>query len=217
MSDEERRGSARVHVRADVEVHGPRRRVFAVLKELARDSARLSIAELPAAAGEMLEIFLPGPRGTIEVMTEVLRVNGAAPDFDVVVTFAVVEPTQRRDLDMLLKLLLAGDGGGQRAAPRIARRLEVRWGDLGERTAILVDLSRGGLGMLVGVPLKREEHVVVRVPTARGDLVLAGTVANVRQVATLTWQAGVQLTGVDEVTRRQLDRFLEQLVGAGDP
>src|SRR6476620_5616941 len=75
----ERRAHARVHVQADVEVGGTRRRVHAVLREIGRASARVIVAELPGQPGELVQLLLPGPTGVIEVLSEVERVGGAAP------------------------------------------------------------------------------------------------------------------------------------------
>src|SRR5436305_1027508 len=114
MSDKDRPHAGRVQVEADVEVEGPKRRVHAKLREIAKDSAKLVVAELPAVTGEMADLFLPGPGGTIEVLTEVLSTAGAPPTLDLVLHFSMVDPSKRRALDQLLELLLAGSGGGSR-------------------------------------------------------------------------------------------------------
>jgi hypothetical protein len=207
----ERREHARVHVQADVEVGGPRRRVHAVLREIGRASARLIVAELPAGQGERVQLHLPGPGGAIEVPSEVERVAGAAPAFEMVVTFALVEPTRRKELDQLLRLLLAGSGGGARKSPRVARRLEVRLVSRGEQAALLTDLSRGGLGLVSADPLVVGEEVHVRV----GDLVLRGRVVNQRPVTAgglLATQAGIAFLPLDAATTAALDRLLIQLL-----
>jgi hypothetical protein len=212
---QERRAHARVHVQADVEVGGTRRRVHAVLREIGRASARVIVAELPGQPGELVQLLLPGPTGVIEVLSEVERMGGAAPALELILTFAMVEPGQRKALDQLLELLLAGTGGGARQAPRVARRLEVRLASHGGRAAMLVDLSRGGLGIVVVDSMALGETVRVRLPTSDGELVIAGKVVNQRPVnvgGLDTYQTGVAFHPLDAATAAALERFIADLL-----
>ena len=73
----------------------------------------------------------------------------------------------------------------RRAHPRVARRIEIRFGQLDDLRAILEDISSGGLLMTVAEPLVLYEEIDVTVPDLGGGelLILHARVVNQRAVS----------------------------------
>ncbi len=117
-------------------------------------------------------------------MAEVIRSTEGTDGHTVAVRFDAVDPAMRQPLNDLIEVLLTATGGGQRSSPRVSRRMDIRYGQLGELRAILEDISRGGLAMTVADPLVLYEELEVTVPDTAGDqlLILRARVVHQRAV-----------------------------------
>ena len=209
----ERQPSASIQVSAEIEAVVAGLRLTGVLREISKTGARVELGGVMAQPGELIELSLPALGGRrIQVMAEVVRANPA----ELALAFVMVEPGSVKALDELLKLLLAGDGGGRRKSPRISRRLPLRYGDRAEKPGVLVDLSRGGLGMIVARELALGERVRVVVESAEEeDVELTGVVRNQRPVqaqSTTAFQVGIAFDPEDRQQALRVEALLASLL-----
>jgi hypothetical protein len=95
-----------------------------------------------------------------------------------------VEPALAHALHELLDLMLISTGAEGRRHPRVARRMDLQYGTKGELRAMLADISRGGLSMIVDAPLVLDEEIFVQIPDEPGGapLVLYARVVNQRTI-----------------------------------
>jgi c-di-GMP-binding flagellar brake protein YcgR len=186
MAGEEQRVHARIHVSTKIEVATPNGIVEAELRDLSKGGARFHVAQPVGDPGETIELFLPSLSGVeIVVMSEIIRHQPANEGgHTVAVRFDVVEPAMREQLLELIDVLLSTTGGGRRAHARVARRIEIHFGQLDDLRAILEDISSGGLLMTVTEPLVLYEEVDVTVPDMGGGelLILHARVVNQRAI-----------------------------------
>src|SRR6516164_1631964 len=173
MRDDESRVHARIHVSTTIEVATPQGNVEATLRDLSKGGARFLAPRAVGLVGETIELFLPSLGGDdIAVMAEIIRSQEGTDGHTVAVRFDAVDPPMRQPLNDLIEVLLTATGGGTRKEPRIARRMDIRFGQLGELRAILEDISRGGLAMTVAEPLALYEELEITVPDTIGDQLL---------------------------------------------
>ena len=227
MGDEEQRVHARIHVSTTIEVASTDGTIEAQLRDLSKGGARFLTTRAVGRVGETIELFLPSLMGeSINVMAEIIRSQPGADGFTIAVRFDAVDPHMRQPLNELIEVLLTATGGGQRTSPRISRRMDIRYGQLGELRAILEDISRGGLAMTVVEPLVLYEDLEVTVPDTAGDqlLILRARVVHQRAVeqegATL-YRVGLEFGSLRTETRRCLEDLLktvlESLDGVTEP
>lgn len=227
MGDEEHRVHARIHVSTNIEVATPDGNVEAQLRDLSKGGARFVSRAPVGQVGDTIELFLPSLMGDdIAVMAQIIRVQEGADGYTVAVRFDAVDPQMRLPLQELIEVLLTATGGGTRAAPRVARRMDIRYGQLGELRAILEDISRGGLAMTVAEPLVLYEDLEVTVPDTAGDqlLILRARVVHQRAVehdGETVYRVGLEFSGLRTETRRCLSELLksvmESLNGVTEP
>src|SRR5207248_8906370 len=104
-----------------------------------------------------------------------------------------------------------------RKEPRVARRMDIRFGQLGELRAILEDISRGGLAMTVGEPLALYEDLEITVPDTGGDqlLILRAKVVHQRAVDVgdeTVYRVGLEFGQLRTETRRCVEDLLKTVV-----
>ncbi|MDB4965856.1 MAG: hypothetical protein JWN44_1545 [Myxococcales bacterium] len=222
MGDEEQRVHARIHVSTTIEVASPDGNVEAQLRDLSKGGARFVVPRAVGRVGDTLELFLPSLGGEeITVMAEVIRSVEGADGHTVAVRFDAVDPQMREPLNDLIEVLLTATGGGQRSSPRVAKRMDIRYGQLGELRAILDDISRGGLAMTVADPLVLYEDLEVTVPDTGGDqlLILRARVVHQRAVeheGHMVYRVGLEFGALRTETRRCLDDLLKTVVESLD-
>jgi c-di-GMP-binding flagellar brake protein YcgR len=227
MGDEENRVHARIHVSTTIEVASPDGNIEAQLRDLSKGGARFVVPRAVGRVGETIEVFLPSLGGEeITVMAEVIRAQEGPDGHTVAVRFDAVDPQMRQPLNDLIEVLLTATGGGHRASPRVAKRMDIRYGQLGELRAILDDISRGGLAMTVADPLVLYEDLEVTVPDTGGDqlLILRARVVHQRAVEVegeMVYRVGLEFGTMRTETRRCLNDLLktvlESLDGVTEP
>ncbi len=157
MGSDDQRVHARIHISTSIEVASASGTREAQLRDLSKGGARFVTAAPVGPVGDTVELFLPSLGGDdIAVVAEIIRADDGPEGHTVAVRFETVAPEMRQPLHDLIEVLLTATGGGARAAPRVARRMDIRYGQLGELRAILEDMSRGGLAMTVAQPLDGE-------------------------------------------------------------
>jgi c-di-GMP-binding flagellar brake protein YcgR len=224
MHDDEMRVHARIHVSTTIEVASPQGNVEATLRDLSKGGARFLAPRAVGIVGETIELFLPSLNGEdIAVMAEIIRSQEASDGHTVAVRFDAVDPAMRQPLSDLIEVLLTttGGGGGRKEA-RVARRMDIRYGQLGELRAILEDISRGGLAMTVAEPLALYEELEVTVPDTAGDqlLILRAKVVHQRAVdvtGETVYRVGLEFAAMRTETRRCLDDLLKTVMESLHP
>jgi len=218
MSGEEQRVHARIHVSTKIEVATPQGIVEAELRDLSKGGARFHVAQPVGAVGETVELFLPSLSGVeIVVMSEIIRAQANKDGgHSVAVRFDVVEPAMREQLLELIDVLLSTTGGGRRAHARVARRIEIHFGQLDDLRAILEDISSGGLLMTVAEPLVLYEEVDVTVPDMGGGelLILHARVVNQRPITkdgTQAFRVGLEFGSMRPEAQRLLGELLRSV------
>jgi c-di-GMP-binding flagellar brake protein YcgR len=204
MGEEENRVHARIHVSTKIDVASSDGSgiIECELKDLSKGGARFFSDQSVGQIGETLELFLPALDGSdIAVMAQIIRNELAEGGRMVAVRFDAVEPSMQRALSDLLELLLSSTGAGTRKHPRVARRIEIRFGPLGELRGILEDISQGGLLMTIADPLSLYEEVDVIVPDLAGTelLTLHARVTHQRKVIKpegASYQVGLEFSGL---------------------
>jgi c-di-GMP-binding flagellar brake protein YcgR len=218
MRDDELRVHARIHVSTTIEVASQQGNVEATLRDLSKGGARFLAPRAVGLVGETIELFLPSLGGDdIAVMAEIIRSQEGTDGHTVAVRFDAVDPPMRQPLNDLIEVLLTATGGGTRKEPRVARRMDIRFGQLGELRAILEDISRGGLAMTVAEPLALYEDLEITVPDTGGDqlLILRAKVVHQRAVdvgSETVYRVGLEFGQLRTETRRCIDDLLKTVV-----
>lgn len=221
MSGPEERVHARIHVRTQIDVTTSDGRVEAELCDLSKGGARFEVPAAIARVGDTVELSLPSlDKGSIGVTAEVIRHQPIENGHLYAVRFNDVEPSMQDALHDLLEVLLSTyDGGGRRKHPRVARRIEIRFGQLEDLRGVLEDISAGGLLMTVPQPLVLYEEVDVTVPDLAGGelLILHARVVNQRAVSVegrTDYRVGLEFSNLRPEARSCLDALLRSVVTA---
>jgi c-di-GMP-binding flagellar brake protein YcgR len=221
MSGPENRVHARIHVSTKIEVATPAGMVEAELRDVSKGGACFQIAHSVGEVGETVELFLPSlDKSEIAVMGQIIRVTPLPSGMkEYGVRFDVVEPSMRQQLLELIEVLLSASGGGRRSHPRVARRIEVRFGQLLDLKGILEDISKGGLMMTVNEPLVLYEEVDVTVPDLAGGelLILHARVVNQRELKRETgtaWRVNLEFTQMRPEAKSCVDALLRSVADA---
>lgn len=218
MEYEKQRIHARIQVATKIEVTTAVGNQEAQLRDLSKGGACFTCKVPVGDIGDTIELFLPSLKDEeITVMAEIVRVRTDAEGQTVAVRFAVVDPAMRRAMQDLIEMLLSATGGGQRATPRVARRMDIHYGQIPELRAILDDISHGGLAMLVAEPLALFEELEVTVPDTSGAqlLILRAGVVHQRAVdyeGQTLYRVGLEFGPMRAETRRCLNDLLKTVM-----
>lgn len=215
--EQERRVHARIYVSAKIQVHTPDASCEAQLRDLSFGGARFSTPQKIGEVGQSVRLELPAGAGRqIEIIGEIVRVDAEAQGHQLfAVRFADASAEMRTKLNGLIELLLAKRGSTERAHPRVARRMDIQYGELSELKAILEDISLGGLAMTVSEPLVFQEQIDVTVPDTAGDqlLVLRAKVVHQRALPSsgglTAYRVGLEFAPMRPETRRCLSELLK--------
>jgi c-di-GMP-binding flagellar brake protein YcgR len=218
----EQRVHARIHVQTKIDVQGlDGKRVEAELRDLSKGGARFEVAATLGHVGQSIQLYLPSLSGAdINVSAQIIRTGQSPSGLHVyAVRFDDVEEEKRDQLLELIELLLQTSGGGRRAHPRVARRIEVRFGQLDDLRAILEDISAGGLLMTVNEPLVLYEEVDITVPDLGGGelIILHARVVNQRSEVRgegQVFRVGLEFTSLRPETHRVIEALLQSVLEA---
>jgi hypothetical protein len=165
-------------------------------------------------SGSVLSLYLPGVAGEIEVVVGVDWVEKVPQGFAVAVSFMVSEQVTRQALNDLMRLLLAGDGGGARAHPRVIYDTPIRYGPMLTQSARLGELSLRGAGIRMGEQIAAGESLSLSIPdfSSATRLVLKARVVHQCLSREGGYETGVEFDAPDEKTRTQLTTLLADLL-----
>jgi c-di-GMP-binding flagellar brake protein YcgR len=220
----DQRVHARIHVQTKIDVVGmDGRRLEAELRDLSKGGARFEVAAVLGDVGQAIQLFLPSLTGTdITVSAEIIRRTEADGGKQMyAVRFDDVEEEKRDQLLELIEVLLTTSGGGRRMHPRVARRIEVRFGQLDDLRAILEDISAGGLLMTVNEPLVLYEEIDITVPDLGGGelIILHARIVNQRaenRGPNQVYRVGMEFTNLRPETHRVITALLQSVLEAMD-
>ena len=218
MSGPEQRVHARIHVSTKVEVSVGDVAVEAELKDLSKGGARFEAHKRVGEPGDVVQLLLPSlDKKPIGVVGHLVRVAPTASGgFSHGVRFDAVDPAMEEALHEMVEVLLSATGGGRREHPRVARRIEIRFGQLEDLRGVLEDISTGGLMMTVAAPLVLYEEIDVTVPDLVGGelLILHAKVMNQRPLGTgrTGWRVGLAFTSMRPEARRLVEELLRSVL-----
>ena len=148
--------------------------VEATLRDLSKGGARFVAPKPVGRVGETIELFLPSLIGRGHHGDgrghPLDRGQPTATSSRCASTLSIRRCASRSTISS--RCCSTATGGGQRSSPRVSRRMDIRFGQLGELRAILEDISRGGLAMTVADPLVLYEDLEVTVPDTIGEQLL---------------------------------------------
>jgi len=132
--------------------------------------------------------------------------------------FAKLTANQQQQIDRLLARLMDGSGGGRRAYPRIAHRLDA-WCTTTERMrGVLRDISASGVGLWLEAPCPLGQRITVEIERDRGSpMKLVGKIVSVTtpSAGAPFLSVGVQFEPMDEAQKEELQDFLHALLSRG--
>jgi c-di-GMP-binding flagellar brake protein YcgR len=217
---EERRSHPRINVSTAVEVSGKHWQGPATLVDLSLGGACFTTPGPVGKLGETVLLSIPVTQNErIGLIAEIVRGNKTNA-YHTAVRFSLVEPRLEEKLNALLELLIAAGDGGTRRHARVARRMHLRYGSSGQMSAMLGDISRGGLSMTVSRSFELQEMIVVVIADRWGAdaLTLKARVVNqaplLRKGGGLGFRVGLKFEPIDPMARMALDLLLKQYLRA---
>lgn len=133
-------------------------------------------------------------------------------------SFAKLTPNQQQQIDLLLARLIDGSGGGRRAYPRIAHRLDA-WCTTTERMrGVLRDISASGVGLWLEKPVPLGQRITVEIERdGRDPMKLEGKVVSVTAppAGAPFISVGVQFDPMPEAQQQEVQDFLHSLLSRG--
>ncbi len=185
MNVVEKRVHPRIQISAEVRVSGPRGVDTGTMRNFSKGGAAILLSTLAGSVGDELEVFLPFAGGLeIVVVAEIVRLEETPTGILHSVRYCLVEPAMQEKLSELIEGLISSRSDPNRAHPRIARRLPIRYGKLSELRAILENISMGGLAMVTGAPLVLYEEIdlLIPIPGGKDSLTVKGRVVHQQHV-----------------------------------
>ena len=167
---EEKRRQIRISTTAPVQVselNGEQMRL-ATLRNISWGGAAICCDEMPAPVGGQMRLLLPQGRDQfIEIEASVLRESMVDGEHEYGLRFDSLDHDSEARLQQVLKLLMASpDHDMRRSEGRLVQRLEVEYGDAGEFTATLEDISTGGMLLMVPDPLEIDQSLAISLTSA---------------------------------------------------
>ena len=178
-------------------------------------SALLLAAGPLGEVGQTLDLYLPAFGEDLMIACGVEHTERIADGFVVTVEYMVVDQKIRRSLEMLLGLLLQGDGGGERRHPRIRHQIAIVYGERNEKPAQLELISLSGLGMSATEALPVGTRLKISLPDMYGGIRLAlrGVVVNQKAAENgFGYQVGVAFDKLEPALHEELNALLIELV-----
>jgi c-di-GMP-binding flagellar brake protein YcgR len=223
MSGEEQRVHTRIQVSTSIEVRRATggERLTAVLKDLSKGGARFVVPTSVGKAGDEIELFLPSLSGPdITVNAQIIRATAGNDGETIACRFDEVAADMRQALLDLIEVLLSTSAGQARRHARVARRMDITFGDLEELRGILDDIMAGGLAMTVVTPLVLYEELDITVPDTNGDqlLILHARVINQRVLPItaddeeMLYRVNLEMSPLRPETRRCLEGVLQTVL-----
>jgi len=161
----EKRRQLRISVNAAVEIGraDSTENCKANLRNISWGGASVRCAELRLHGGEHVRLMLPiGSGEHIQAIATVLRVITMNDATEYGLRFDSMSAADEERLEKVLEILMATpDSEQRRGEARIVQRLEIEYGDSGEFSAVLEDISPSGVMLTVPDPLEVDQSLLV--------------------------------------------------------
>jgi hypothetical protein len=202
----ERRGGARIHVAARIELGTRNGAVGAELRDVSEGGARFLVGHSLGAVGEIVDLMLPLTEGLLNVRAQILRKRVSPEGYEFAVRF--IDGVDREAMHEYLDGLRGLPGSPERRHPRIARRMEVSFGDGGDRRGTIENISEGGLSMVVDRPMAPGEEFDVFLPDEERSLLRARVVHQRQSPGERGVRIGVEFVSVRSDGERRLSDLI---------
>lgn len=171
------------------------------------------------SASVTLDIEVPDSTTPLVITGVVVRVQERGDEALYGIRFLPGPPAVQEELARVLKGLAASRGVGQRAHPRVHRRIQVTCRSRAEFEATMSDVSRGGLALQCGTAHQVGDEVVAALGTSQlpNALELVGVVTRAEPVGGGQFRIGLQFAPLLPEQQRQLATLLDLLLGLEGP
>jgi c-di-GMP-binding flagellar brake protein YcgR len=184
--------------------------------DLSKGGARvLAPADLAAVGDPVLLAMEPAaPLAPVDLQAEVVRVDLHPRGAVYALRFSEMLPDVVDAVEAILRALLEKRGQGNRAHPRVARRMNVTCRSTAEFDATLRDLSEGGLAMLSRDPVELGATIQVRLGSEEFPalLELFGEAVHVEPTDG-GFRVGLRFSRLDPQAQGRIRMLIELLVG----
>ncbi|MGE0861325.1 MAG: PilZ domain-containing protein [Gammaproteobacteria bacterium] len=188
------------------------------LRNISWGGASVRCAALQLHAGERVRLMLPIGKGEqIETLATVLRSTTVNDATEYGLRFDSMTAADEARLEKVLDILIATpDSEQRRGEARIVQRLEIEYGDYGEFSAVLEDISASGVMLTVPDPLEIDQSLLVTLSGAdtHHSLSLRARVVHqtlVTECGMDMYRVGLKFEHPDNELRERVSAVLHQL------
>lgn len=216
----EQRRQLRISVNAAVQIGRPDSSptLKGNLRNISWGGASVRCAALQLHAGERVRLMLPIGKGEqIETLATVLRTTTVNDTTEYGLRFDSMTAADEARLEKVLDILIATpDAEQRRGEARIVQRLEIEYGDSGEFSAVLEDISASGVMLTVPDPLEIDQSLLVTLSGAdtQHSLSLRARVVHqtlVTECGMDMYRVGLKFEHPDHELRERVAAVLHQL------
>jgi hypothetical protein len=193
-------------------VNGDPRLVW--VRNISKDALLYDNSEMRPAVGDVQRLHLiPRHFSAFDVVGNVLRVEHGfyRPDdtFAVVCRFDPLAEETSKKLDQLLESLATGADPGRRRHSRVAHRASVR---CNQQEAELVDVGKGGVGLLLSGHVSVGDMAMVSLPHSSGiEFQLSGRVVRTSSAEDGRQKVGIVFEKLPPLIADSLESWLKNL------
>ena len=214
---EDRRSHARVAVEIPCTLSGPAGDTEAVMQDISAVGARVVSPTLVADDYEELELSVEsdGASEGIRVKARVMYHRSRAEGIAAGIQFIEMDAATHRSVTGFLAAVLAGEGGGAREHPRVSRRIDVVCLTKTRARAMLEDISRGGIRVMLedGTAEPGDQiEVIVTIGKLDRPLSLQGAIVRTKLDEEGHCHAGVRISALTPATEALVAHLLKALV-----
>jgi c-di-GMP-binding flagellar brake protein YcgR len=216
----DKRRQLRISVTAPVQLSDPANDwlLSATIQNISWGGAAVRCKEFSGKLEQRVCLHLPAGRNQkIAILATILRIEEAHGEPIYGLRFDSLAPEDEERLQQVLKILMSSPQHGERRAEaRLVQRLEIEYGDAGEFSATLEDISASGLMLTVPEPLEINQSLLVSLSSADTpfNLSLRARVMHQTKVGNEDFEmyrVGVQFEHPDAQLKQRVSAVLEQL------
>ncbi len=216
----EKRRQLRISVAAPVQISDPDNRwlLTATIQNISWGGAAVRCKGLLGDLDQRVCLHLPDGRNQkIAILATILRIEEAHGEPIYGLRFDSLAPEDEERLQQVLRILMSSPQHGERRTEaRLVQRLEIEYGDAGEFSATLEDISASGLMLTVPEPLEINQSLLVSLSSADTpfNLSLRARVMHQTKIGNEDFEmyrVGVHFEHPDAQLKQRVAAVLEQL------